>query len=83
MKYLFSDKEIKNMLTFAQELKRNGHELELIVAPDWNPENSSLSKKYHELSSPRQKEGYAGMFYTMPVYVRNNMEPHTCWLHVI
>ena len=71
-------KEIKQMLLYMQELKKNYKYLQLFVAPDWNPENSSWTATYVNVTSDNMSEGYMGIYYNMPVYVFKEMESHTC-----
>ncbi len=78
MNCLFTDKETKKMLLYAQELKKNYDYLQLFVAPDWNPENSSWTTKYVRMEQDNTPEGYMGMYYNMPIYVFKDMESHTC-----
>lgn len=78
MNCLFTDKENRQMLLYMQELKKSYKYLQLFVAPDWNPENSSWTTTYTNVISNDMPEGYMGIYYNMPIYVFKEMESHTC-----
>lgn len=78
MDCLFTDKEVKEMLIYARELKERNLDPVIYAAPDWNVINSSWTSKYIDIPITYTNEGEAGMYYGMPIYVFEGLDSHTC-----
>ena len=80
MDCLFTDKEVKELLIYAEELRsKNLHPL-MYVSNDWDFANSSWTTKFITTSLPpvHHDNGCIGAYYGMPVYAFDGLDSHTC-----
>lgn len=80
MDCLFTDKETKELLIYAEELRSRDLQPLIYVSNDWDFINSSWTALYTKTtSSPiHHDEGCIGSYYGMPVYVFDGLDSHTC-----
>ena len=78
MDCLFTDKEAREMILYANELKAQNLSPVIYAAPDWDIVNSSWTITDTTVPSVYNTIGYIGMYYGMPVYSFDGLDSHTC-----
>jgi hypothetical protein len=80
MDCLFTDKEVKELLIYAEELRSRDLQPLMYVSNDWDFVNSSWTAAFSTIpSSPiYHNDGCIGSYYGMPVYAFDGLDSHTC-----
>jgi len=78
MDCLFTDKEVKEMLIYAEELRSKSLHPLMYVASDWDFVNSSWTSAFTTVPPIHHDNGCIGTYYGMPVYSFDGLDSHTC-----
>lgn len=78
MDCLFTDKEVKEMLIYAEELRNKDLCPLMYVASDWDFANSSWISTFATVPPVHHDNGCIGAYYGIPVYAFDGLDSHTC-----